>query len=49
MSYFSNFSYRLGGKILTVRSVQIIATLAAALLAMTVGFWCKLERLGVRR
>ena len=27
MPYFSNLSYRLGGKILTVRSVQIIATL----------------------
>jgi YHS domain-containing protein/membrane-associated phospholipid phosphatase len=36
MPYFFNLSYRLGGKILTVRSVQIIATLAAALLAMTV-------------
>src|SRR5271157_3174842 len=36
MPYFSNLSYRLGAKILTVRSVQIIATLAAALLAMTV-------------
>ena len=36
MPYLSNFNYRLGGKSLTVRSVQTIATLAAALLAITV-------------
>jgi membrane-associated phospholipid phosphatase len=36
MPYFSNFNYRLGGKSLTVRSVGTIATLAVALLAITV-------------
>ena len=36
MPYFSNSNYRHGGKSLTVRSVQTIATLAAALLAITV-------------
>jgi YHS domain-containing protein len=36
MAYFSSFNYRLGGKSLTLRSVQTIATLAAALVAITV-------------
>ena len=36
MPSVSNFNYRLGGKRLTVRPVQTIATLAAALLAITV-------------
>ena len=36
MPYFSNFNYHLGGKGLAVRSVLTIATLAAALLAITV-------------
>jgi membrane-associated phospholipid phosphatase len=36
MPSVSNFKYRLGGKRLTVRPVQTIATLAAALLAITV-------------
>ena len=36
MPYFSNFNYHLDGKSLAVRSVRTIATLAAALLAITV-------------
>jgi hypothetical protein len=36
MPYFSNFNYRIGGKSLTLRSIRTIATLAAALLTITV-------------